>query len=174
MDDLCDALATHPERGRRLYWLEAISDEYLEMVYAASSCLLAASQGEGFGLPLIEAAQRGMPVLARDIPVFREVAGECAHYFDGLGPDTLAAAVLRWIEAEQANAVPDMSKLRWLTWRESAKQLEAALFAPRRGDGEVVHMQYDPPGFVGVADQMLSAEDASVSGHAAGRRDALS
>ena len=56
-----------------MLWLEGISDEYLDKVYAASTCLIAASEGEGFGLPLIEAAQHKLPIIARDIPVFREV-----------------------------------------------------------------------------------------------------
>jgi len=43
---------TNRENRKRLFWLEGISDEYLEKVYAASSCLIAASEGEGFGLPL--------------------------------------------------------------------------------------------------------------------------
>ena len=134
VDALCDALASHPERGNRLFWLEAISDEYLQRVYKASSCLLAASEAEGFGLPLIEAAQRGKPVLARDIPIFREVAGEYASYFGGLGADALATAVLQWQVGNSAGAVPDISGLRWLTWRESAAQLEESLLQ-RDGGG---------------------------------------
>ena len=72
--DLVPRLKRHPELGRRLFWLEGISDEYLEALYAASSSLIAGSYGEGFGLPLIEAAQHGISFIARDIPVFREVA----------------------------------------------------------------------------------------------------
>ena len=60
----------HPELSKRLFWLEGISDEYLEKVYKTSTCLIAASEGEGFGLPLIEAAQHKLPIIARDIPVF--------------------------------------------------------------------------------------------------------
>jgi len=75
---LAERLRAHPQRGTRLFWLENISDEYLELIYAESSCLLAASEGEGYGLPLVEAARRKCPILARDIPVFREVAGSGA------------------------------------------------------------------------------------------------
>ena len=46
-----------------------------------SDVLVAPSRGEGFGLPLIEAAQHKLPIFARDIPVFREVAGENAFFF---------------------------------------------------------------------------------------------
>ncbi len=135
VDDLCTRLSNHPERNKRLFWLEAISDEYLAKVYAASTCLLAASRGEGFGLPLIEAAQQGKPVLARDIPVFREVAGVHASYFSGNTPCALATAVRKWMADHQAHALPDISALTWLTWRESARQLETALLQPRKERG---------------------------------------
>ncbi|MEN4902076.1 glycosyltransferase family 1 protein [Luteimonas sp. TWI1437] len=134
VDELCDRIDTHPERGRRLFWLEAISDEYLARVYAASTCLLAASKGEGFGLPLIEAAQQGMPVLARDIPVFREVGGEHVSYFSSASAGSLAVALRKWIADHEAGRLPDVTALTWATWRESAKQLEAALLSPSGRD----------------------------------------
>ncbi len=84
-----ECLKSHPELNKRLYWLNAISDEYLEKVYGASACLIAASYGEGFGLPLIEAAQHNLPIIARDIPVFREVAGSYAQYFAANEPGAL-------------------------------------------------------------------------------------
>ncbi len=134
VDELCARIASHPERNKRLFWLEAISDEYLGKVYAASTCLLAPSQGEGFGLPLIEAAQQGKPVLARDIPVFREVAGDHASYFQGGSAESLAAGVRQWIADRHAGTLPDIRALTWLSWRESAQQLAAALLEPAKSD----------------------------------------
>jgi glycosyltransferase involved in cell wall biosynthesis len=57
MEDLATRLRTHPERGVRLFWFEGASDELLERLYAASTALIAASRGEGFGLPIVEAAR---------------------------------------------------------------------------------------------------------------------
>ena len=57
IEALVDKLRGHAEIGKRLFWLEGISDEYLEKLYNVSACLIATSEGEGFGLPLIEAAQ---------------------------------------------------------------------------------------------------------------------
>ena len=94
--DLMTRIRHHPERGKRLFWLEGASDEYLKEIYAASTCLIAPSEGEGFGLPLVEAACHNLPILARDIPVFREVAGGHATYFNGREPKDLAAAVRDW------------------------------------------------------------------------------
>lgn len=54
------------------------SDDELAELYATSHALIAASYDEGFGLPLIES---GLPVIARDIEIFREVLGGNALYF---------------------------------------------------------------------------------------------
>lgn len=128
MELLVDHLRQHTELGNRLFWLDSISDEYLEKVYASSACLIAASEGEGFGLPLIEAAQHKLPIIARDIPVFREVAGEHAHYFSGLDPLTFADAVKNWLVLNAASKAPQSANMPWLTWKKSAQQLTSALF----------------------------------------------
>ncbi len=118
-----DKLRRHPESGKRLIWLSDISDQYLERVYQASSCLLFASEAEGFGLPLIEAARHGKPIIARDIAVFREIAGEHAYYFSGQTPEALARAVQDWIALNKAGKAPASSGLAWNTWRQNAGRL---------------------------------------------------
>lgn len=123
VDDLCQRLAIHPELGCRLHWLQGISDEYLDQIYCASTCLIAASYGEGFGLPLIEAAAHSLPIIARDIPVFREVAGAGATYFVGSQPNELADAVLKWLAQYQRDAHPKSDGIKRLTWAESRAQL---------------------------------------------------
>jgi glycosyltransferase involved in cell wall biosynthesis len=127
VEKLVDRLREHPERGKRLFWLEGISDEYLEKVYAASTCLIAASYGEGFGLPLIEAAQYKLPIIARDIPVFREVAGEYGFYFDGKEPDKLAESIKEWLGLYKKGSHPMSDNMPWLTWKDSARQLLDAI-----------------------------------------------
>jgi glycosyltransferase involved in cell wall biosynthesis len=125
---IVNCLRTHPQLGKRLVWLEGISDEYLEKVYQNACCLLAASEGEGFGLPLIEAAQKGLPVLARDIPVFREVAGEHASYFHGDTPAGLGEAIKAWLaNAQQHQQAVRQNPMPWLTWREATEQMKAKL-----------------------------------------------
>lgn len=124
MDDFASKVRNHPERNKRLFWLEGISDEYLEKVYEASTCLIAASEGEGFGLPLIEAAQHKLPIIARDIPVFREVAGEYAYYFENDNDSAVVEkAIVKWLEMYQNGTHPKSDEMPWLTWEESSKQL---------------------------------------------------
>ncbi|XRJ14242.1 glycosyltransferase [Acidithiobacillus ferridurans] len=116
------ALRTHPEFGKRLFWLEAISDEYLEQVYGTSTCLIAASYGEGFGLPLIEAASHGLPLLVRDIPVFREVtAGKAQFFTDSHQPEVIAEATRDWLALYRQGKHPHSDAIAHLTWVESAR-----------------------------------------------------
>ena len=130
---LMGRLRHHPELGKRLFWLSGISDQYLERLYAAADCLLAPSEGEGFGLPLIEAAQCGLPILARDLPVFREVAREHACYFSGLAAADLAQAVSAWLELNGKDQVPSSRNIEWRTWEQNSRELVRILSAAEDG-----------------------------------------
>ncbi|MGZ5053899.1 MAG: glycosyltransferase [Methylobacter sp.] len=127
MESLIDRLRHHSKLGKNLFLLDGVSDEYLGEIYAASTCLVATSEGEGFGLPLIEAVQHRLPIIARDIPVFREVAGEHAYYFSGLEPQALADAIKQWLELNSEDKAPQSDGMPWLTWRQSTQQMLAAI-----------------------------------------------
>lgn len=122
-ESLVDRLRNNPELGKRLFWLDGISDEYLAKVYTASTCLIAASEGEGFGLPLIEAVQHKLPIIARDIPVFSEVAGQYAYYFNGLDPESLAVCIKNWFALHADDKSLLSTCIPSLTWAQSTKQL---------------------------------------------------
>ncbi|MFS2137708.1 glycosyltransferase [Duganella sp. Dugasp56] len=124
-------LQQHPQLGRRLFWLKGIDDAQLLQVYQSSDCLLFASEGEGYGLPLIEAARYGLPVLARDLPVFREVAQQHAHYFSGMDGAALAAALRDWLDLQRAGRAPASTGMRWMSWEQNAAALLALLAAPQ-------------------------------------------
>jgi len=126
-ENLVNTIQNHPELDSRLFWLEGISDEYLDKIYAASNCLIAASYGEGFGLPLIEAAQHNVPIIARELPVFREVAGKHAFYFNADKAGELALAIQEWISLYNQEKHPKSKHIPWITWKESADQLLNAL-----------------------------------------------
>ncbi|MCX6072948.1 MAG: glycosyltransferase family 1 protein [Campylobacterales bacterium] len=124
VDLLLEMLRNHSELGKRLFWLAGVSDEYLEKVYASSSCLIGASEGEGFGLPLIEAAQYKIPMILRDIPVFREVAGEFAYYFkNDKNPAVLATSIKEWMLLNEKNNQPKSDLMPWITWKQSTEDL---------------------------------------------------
>lgn len=130
VDSLLARIRAHRELGKRLVWIDRADDDRLIELYRSSSALLVASEGEGFGLPLIEAAHYGLPVICRDIPVFREVAGEHASYFDGYDAVPLAEVLRRWMSDLAAGSVADSSRMPTLTWAQSTEQLLKALFSP--------------------------------------------
>ena len=127
VEPLIERLRHHPQRDVRLFWVEDASDEYLEQLYGACICLVLASQGEGFGLPLIEAAQHGMALVARDLPVFREVAGDHAFYFQDDRADALAGALKGWLTLYRQGQHPRSLGMPWQTWAQSAEQLKRQL-----------------------------------------------
>ena len=59
-----------------------IKDETLVQIYNACDMLLMPSLAEGHGFPISEAFKVGLPVVASDIEVFREVAGNAAIFVD--------------------------------------------------------------------------------------------
>jgi glycosyltransferase involved in cell wall biosynthesis len=129
MDAFWEKLDTHAQRNRCLFWFEGISDEYLERLYAVASCLISTSYGEGFGLPLIEAAQHHLPLLVRDIPVFREVAEQGAFYFDNdRSAEVLEQAIRTWLQLYRQQKHPQSDTIHVQTWQQSAQQVVAALF----------------------------------------------
>lgn len=106
--------------NERIFWLSGVSDNFLEALYFSSNALIAASYAEGFGLPIVEAFQRKLAVVARDIPVFREVGGEYAEYFRDKGD---LIGILRDIILKIKNnqRIANLENVKFLTWRESAK-----------------------------------------------------
>lgn len=126
--DIVTRIERHPEFNRRLFWFNDASDELLQQIYVSSVALVAASFNEGFGLPLIEAARHGIPIIARDIPVFREVAGQHAYYFRGDSPEEIASSLKKWLGLWTNGRHPLAEGMSFLTWRESAQQVMNVLF----------------------------------------------
>jgi glycosyltransferase involved in cell wall biosynthesis len=113
---LAKRILEHPEYGKRLFWFDDASDADLNFLYEHARAAVAPSFAEGFGLPLIEAARHGLPSIASDIPVFREVGGDSIAYFDCLDSESLADKIREALaSAKTAPALPQTS------WRESTE-----------------------------------------------------
>ena len=106
--NLVKRLRSHPEIGHRLLWLDDAGDAEVHRAYEEVDALIFASVYEGFGLPIVEAARMGLPVIASDIPVLREVGGDGAAYFRVDDAAALAEAVRAFLDG----ARPDPSRIR--------------------------------------------------------------
>jgi glycosyltransferase involved in cell wall biosynthesis len=69
------------------------STEDLESLYALAACLALPTLHEGFGLPVLEAMARSLPVLCSDLPALREVAADAALFFDPRIPEQIAEKI---------------------------------------------------------------------------------
>jgi alpha-1,2-rhamnosyltransferase len=126
VDDLVRAMHSSPELGRRLHVINDAGDGDLAAAYQGSVALIAASQVEGFGLPIIEALRAGLPVLAADIPVFREVGADAAGFFPIGQPGLLAERIAAWVESPPAR----LPNFPWRSWDQSVADLLAQVSQP--------------------------------------------
>jgi glycosyltransferase involved in cell wall biosynthesis len=88
------------ERGieERLRFTGWVDERDLEGLYAAARVFVYPSLLEGFGLPLLEAMRRGVPVACSNVSAMPEVAGDAAELFDPYEAEAIAAAVARLLE----------------------------------------------------------------------------
>jgi mannosylglucosylglycerate synthase len=90
----------------------ALTDEDVRSLYAIADCLFFPSKGEGFGLPLLEAALHRLPVFRSDLAVHEEVIGNRSHRLRlDVAPDAIASQLLEW-----AAAAPEITGRRDV-WR---------------------------------------------------------
>lgn len=131
VEKLVERISSHPQLGKRLHWFARASDADLNALYDGCTALLAVSLDEGFGLPLIEAAKHGQAILARDIPVFHEIAGKHATYFSGTSGRDLADALRLWMRRDAEGGTPTTADMPWLTWEQSAARFTEVIFDGR-------------------------------------------
>jgi alpha-1,3-rhamnosyl/mannosyltransferase len=95
----------------------------LEGLYAAAECFVFPSLFEGFGLPVLEAMARGLPVACSGNGALGEVAGDAALHFDPHSEASIAAAVQRLltdpVEAERLRTA-GRARVARFTWTATA------------------------------------------------------
>jgi glycosyltransferase involved in cell wall biosynthesis len=106
-----------------------ITDADLEGLYGIAGCLAFPSLREGFGLPILDAMQRGVPVACSNTSSLPEVAGDAALSFDPYNVDEIAAAIVELLT--DAAVAGDLSargreRAKGFTWRRTADRTLAA------------------------------------------------
>lgn len=119
------------ERGleRSVLFPGYVEDIDLPAIYAASRIFVFPSRYEGFGVPIIEAFGSGTPVIASDIPPFREVGRDAVRYFplDDIAvlTDTMYTLSMNTDARERASSL-GRERARVFSWNHSADRLEQA------------------------------------------------
>jgi glycosyltransferase involved in cell wall biosynthesis len=122
------------DRVRFLGW---VGDDELDGLYGLAACFALASRIEGFGLPVLEAMSRGVPVACADRGALAEVAGDAALLFDPDDERTVTAA-LRTLLHDEARAGELVrrghERARTFTWERTA-QLTLTSYERALGSG---------------------------------------
>jgi glycosyltransferase involved in cell wall biosynthesis len=117
--------------------LGSCTTEELDALYALASCLVLPTLHEGFGLPVLEAMARSLPVACSDIAALREVAGPAALYFDPRRPEQIATEMVRLLtDSELSGRLIPLGRDRAAAFSWSAAA-EGTLASYRRALGRV-------------------------------------
>ena len=101
-----------------------LEDERLRSVVAGAAALVVPSRDEGFGLPVLEGLAAGVPVVASDLPVLREVGGDEVTYAAVGEPESFAAALTSALDVGAAPA--GRSRAAGFTWQRCAELTRGA------------------------------------------------
>ena len=119
----------HSLNNKNLFWLRDTTDTDLEYLYQKSAALVFASKVEGFGLPVVEAMQRGLPVVCGDLPVLREIADGKVCFFSLDSSKELAVAVQGMSETVEKTGTASRAVHPWLSWHDSCEKLLGSVIA---------------------------------------------
>lgn len=102
---------------------DGATDEQYKQALSNARCSISASRLEGFGLPVLEAQQRGVPMVVADTPIFHEVADNAALFFNPDSPKQAAKAIKQLADpeiSERMIAAGFLNAKRY-SWENSAK-----------------------------------------------------
>lgn len=123
VEEIVNRIKTHSMFGKKLFMYNDLVDTELQYCYKHAKMLLFPSIVEGFGLPIVEALSHGLPVLASDTAVHREVGGEQIGYFDLQNTQDLK----NQIQDIEQSGIPESfippKNYKWMSWRESSQML---------------------------------------------------
>ena len=111
--------------GAKVVFHNGLSEADYQQLLSGAFALASGSRAEGFGLPIVEAATLGIPALLSDLPIFHEVAGEGALYFDPDDPQSFAAKLDAMTRGDtRAHLSREATKhVTRFTWEKSVKVL---------------------------------------------------
>ena len=126
-ESLYNRLSSGELEDQGVYYLEGASDGELAWCYEHCALVALPSIHEGFGLPVIEAFQKGRPALLSDIPIFRVVGGE-SMFVEPRSRDAWQAALIAANDQLRSDAwaQPDFDAEFW-SWSERAKAVQEIL-----------------------------------------------
>ncbi len=106
--------------GDRVRFTGWVDEATLEGLYRMASGFVFPSLAEGFGMPVLEAMARGVPVACSDATSLPEVAGDAALLFDPYDTDAIATAVRRLLDGGGSLRERGLDRARLFSWERAA------------------------------------------------------
>lgn len=116
-ESVIETIESSPFFNKKLFWFDDLDDNDLHFCYNNSRALVFASCAEGFGIPMIEASNLGVPTIAFDTQINREILKNIGFFYkdaetfihkiniiDNISEDELALIMNKWV--------------KWFTWEE--------------------------------------------------------
>jgi glycosyltransferase involved in cell wall biosynthesis len=122
------ARAAAGELAGRIHFLGGVLHSEIRRYYASASIFVFPSYLETFGIPMIEAMASKLPLVASDIPVFREIAEDSALFFDPHDVESIADAMeqaLFNVDVRASLVQRGSERVRQFTWGEAAARLRS-------------------------------------------------
>ena len=123
-------LDTNEKLRTHVIELSRCTDQQLAARLASACALLFPSFAEGYGLPLIEAIAGGVPAVASDLPVFRELCGDVPTYLSATEVTAWEAAISDYAAPESAQRSAQLKRMKHFeppTWQAHFDRVEAWL-----------------------------------------------
>jgi len=111
----------------RVVIYDGATDDQYKKALSEARCSISASRLEGFGLPVLEAQQRGVPFIAADTPIFHEIGRNSVLYFDPNSPEKAAECVRQFADKTMSEdyIARGFENITRYTWTNSAADAAA-------------------------------------------------
>ncbi len=111
--------------GAKIQFENGVSEELYHQWLLKAQALVTASSDEGFGIPVIEAMERGTPAVISNLEIFQEVGADAALFFDPANPESFAEQIQQLGDSAKWQQVSELSIVQAakFSWESSAKKL---------------------------------------------------
>jgi glycosyltransferase involved in cell wall biosynthesis len=110
----------------RIIFTDYINSAELELLYKNAECFVLVSLYEGFGFPVLEAMQAGVPVVTSNVSSLPEVAGDAAELVDPTNTDEITRAIEKVLNLDKEERILRIEKgkaqAEKFTWEKTARE----------------------------------------------------
>ena len=115
------------ELNDKVFLIGKVNDTQLQYLYRNALCYAFPSLDEGFGLPIVEAMENGLPVMAANNTALPEIGGAAAIYFSPFNQDEMTNAIQNLIKNDSLRSElkdKGQERAKLFSWEKAGKEIE--------------------------------------------------